>query len=217
MKLFHRKQKNKTNSVITLKLNTAIIFILLFSVPVLSVAQRFDGGIALGASATQVDGDDWGGFTKIGLVAGAYIKTDISDNIGFQIDLHYIDKGSKNRKDPDNPGESQFKIKLRYVQMPFMGYYHFRKRYNIELGIAPAYLISSKILENGEELPDYYKYKPFDLSALLGLRVYLNEHISTNLRFMYSVLTITDDSDPTYNHPNQFNNLLTFTLNYEFK
>ncbi len=217
MKLFHRKAKNNKTSGSMLLFHRSFFLILLLVVPVLTIGQRFDGGVSLGASATQVDGDDWGGFTKIGLVAGAYVKTDVSENIGFQVDLHYIDKGSKNKKDPDNPGESQFKIKLRYVQMPFMGYYHFRNRYNIELGIAPAYLISSKILENGEELPDYYKYKPFDLSALIGFRMYLNDNISANLRFMYSVLTITDDSDPAYNHPNHFNNLLTFTLNYEFK
>ena len=53
-------------------------------------AQNFGGGIILGLSASQVGGDDLGGFNKAGLLAGVFANKAISALLSVQIGRAHI-------------------------------------------------------------------------------------------------------------------------------
>ena len=69
---------------------TALLF-----VTVLSYGQRFHGGPMTGLVVSQVDGDNLGGYNKPGIRAGGWVNTQISDLTTLQLELQYIQKGSK--------------------------------------------------------------------------------------------------------------------------
>ena len=67
--------------------NLLIPFLLFFALSV--NAQRFKGGILIGMNASQIEGDGWAGFYKGGLLAGAFVNTDLKDKFGAQLEIKY--------------------------------------------------------------------------------------------------------------------------------
>ena len=59
-------------------------------------AQRFTGGVMIGGDVSQVDGDTYSGYTKFGYLGGAYVGLQVSPHSSFQMELEYIQKGSRN-------------------------------------------------------------------------------------------------------------------------
>ena len=45
-------------------------------------AQYFDGGIIGGLSASQIDGDSFAGYKKVGLLGGAWVRRMFSYTVG---------------------------------------------------------------------------------------------------------------------------------------
>ena len=73
------------------------ILYLLLGVLTLSVnAQNFGGGVILGLSSSQVGGDDLSGFHKTGGLIGIFVNNSISKLLSVQMEMTYIQKGSKN-------------------------------------------------------------------------------------------------------------------------
>jgi hypothetical protein len=81
-------------------------------------SQIFEGGFILGMTASQVDGDTYSGFDKIGLTSGAYIQMEISDNSALKMELRYTQRGAYNKQDDQNPGF--YKLNLHYGELPLM-------------------------------------------------------------------------------------------------
>ncbi len=44
-------------------------------------AQEFNAGIFGGVTASQVDGDSYGGYNKLGFTAGVFVNREIDNNI----------------------------------------------------------------------------------------------------------------------------------------
>ena len=79
-----------------MKLSTALYSLLVVCViPTASMAQalRFDGGPVAGINASQVQGDDYTGFNKLGLSGGAFIDIRNPENYwGVRLEMHYAEK-----------------------------------------------------------------------------------------------------------------------------
>lgn len=78
-------------------------------------AQMFRGGMQLGLTASEVSGDDAGGPDRLGWFATVYTNRDISAFSRIQLEIMYIQKGSRVFYDPwddihGNPG-NEFGIK----------------------------------------------------------------------------------------------------------
>jgi hypothetical protein len=76
----------------------AIVFFLISILP--ARGQGFRAGIIAGISATQISGDDLGGFDKAGLVAGGMVSTNISKKLDLAMEITFFQKGSKKNADP---------------------------------------------------------------------------------------------------------------------
>lgn len=193
-----------------------ILIFLLFSIfPSLIFAQTFNGGLLAGLSASQLDGDRYGGYHKAGLCVGIYTNAKLNKYIDAQMELRYVQKGSNSNSDEN---ELFYVSKLNYLELPIFLKYNFLDRFSANIGITAGYL--QKATEDkggiGDEPADP-EFDPFEFSGLLGVEYKIIEQLFFNVRFNYSILAIRDHpGEQTYFlNKGQFNNVLTFTLYYQ--
>ncbi|MDF2435951.1 MAG: hypothetical protein K0Q95_327 [Bacteroidota bacterium] len=180
--------------------------------------KRFVAGIKAGLSTSQVEGDTYGGFDKAGLAAGITITGKMNEKWTAQMEMIYIQKGSKHNSNPDNGDFSYYYLALNYIEVPVLFQYH-HKKFNFEIGPGFGYLINThEYNENG----DVYMALPFnsyELSASLGISYEILKNISINWRYTNSLAAVRafQSGGRTWNNPGQRNNVLAFTLIYQFK
>jgi hypothetical protein len=199
-------------------------FFIFIITPTILYSQEFKGGLSLGISATQVDGEAQAGYNKLGFIFGGFVKRKITDKIGAQFELKYIDKGSHKSDNPDAGDYTTWTITLRYIEMPFLVTYTLKDLYTFEAGVGIAYLIKFKYTDNGIGYinSSYNPYRHFDYSSILGFRYKISDHLSASVRYSYSVISVLEkhlnQTSWYYNNFNkgQFNNVLGFTMNYHF-
>lgn len=191
----------------------------LFAVTSLSgFSQKFEGGVLVGLNASQVDGDNYSGYHKPGVVLGGYVQTNISRTVYAGMELKFAQKGSRNIDSLATDGQIKYIMRLNYIDLPVYLGIRTSERISLLVGVSPGYLIS------GTEYNDYGKlteqdqnaFSEFDLQGLLGFRLQLTKRLFVDLRGAYSVLPIRKQKgDPLwYWKSNQFNNLLSTTVLY---
>jgi hypothetical protein len=80
-------------------------------------AQRFDGGLKAGMVASEVSGDNLSGPNKLGFYASVFTFTPISDNSSLQLEIKYIQKGSRAIPTERN-NFNDYRLHLQYVEVP---------------------------------------------------------------------------------------------------
>jgi hypothetical protein len=194
-----------------------LIILLLFFVVTGNAQQRFKAGVKAGLSTSQVEGDTYGGFDKAGFDGGIFIRGKINEKWTGQMEMIFIQKGSKHNSDPDNGDFSYYYLGLNYIEVPLLFQYH-QKKFTFEVGPYFGYLISNK---EYNEYGEVYKPLPFnskEVGAGLGISYDLLKNLSINWRYSNSLLPIRDFQSGArrWNNPGQRNNVLAFTLNYRF-
>ena len=189
-----------------MKTKSYLLMVAILMMALTGFSQKFNGGLLVGLSESQVDGDTQKGFDKLGMFSGAWVSTDFNKFIGAKIELYYIGKGAK----LNSNGVEIFKSKLHYVEMPFLFTIKPAKKFQLDLGLAASYLISSKLYEQGalvpDELNDMHNY---DLGAIGSGSYYFTPSLGFNIRMEYSLM-------PIKNNPNWFNYNISFGLAYQF-
>jgi hypothetical protein len=187
-------------------------------------AQDFGGGVILGLSASQVGGDDLGGFNKAGLLVGVFANKAISPLLSFQMEMTFIQKGSNNPKmnDYEHANVEVPDISISYIEVPLLLQYHQSNKLKIESGIQTAYLIDGYYNDLNGKMPNPTNpFINYDIGLLLGVDYKYSENISLNTRIANSILPIGSED---YNHPNtynssrkgKYNSVLSFALHYNF-
>jgi hypothetical protein len=186
-------------------------------------AQRILGGISLGMNLTQVDGDQFYGFNKVGVTFGpmAIIPFGKDQNWSVSMELLYSQKGSYHRGSTDS---TYYRLNLDYIDVPVM--IHFTDKRVISAGIGICY---GQLINHKESYlfitPDSLKttMKPYDLSAVGEISVRLWHGFWFNARYQYSMLSLRSVTfiDPTNNkniwERKQYNNVISIRLTYVFK
>lgn len=204
---------------------------LVFSFSLLSAQQEtkesfrpvFMGGLV----GSQVDGDTYAGYTKLGYFAGIGINRLFNKKLEAEFAITFLQKGARKNYQTDsasiaNNALTFYLIRLNYVEVP-LGLKVNYKRFKFEFGGAFAYLIQwSEQNQNGY----YNMYVPnnYDISAYLGLGFKLTENTLVNVRAEYSVPPFR----PYYGYgvyrgyfpynlfnKGLYNNLLVLSLNYK--
>ena len=81
---------------------------------------RFDGGPVAGVNASQVQGDDFTGFNKLGLSGGAFIDIRNPKKYwGIRLEMHYAEKGSRRGGDPE-VGTTTIELRMNYIDIPIL-------------------------------------------------------------------------------------------------
>jgi hypothetical protein len=181
-------------------------------------AQRFQGGILAGFNGTQVEGDTYKGYHKPGVLAGAWVQTDLLPAVFGGMELKFSQKGARSKIDPKAPVPDKYIMRLNYVDLPVYAGFRSSELISVIGGISFGYLISSvEINEDGKFPPE--DQKPFnatDLQPFLGFQFDIVDQLKIDLRMAYSVLPVRGkpDNDLWYWRQNQFNNVISLALYY---
>lgn len=72
---------------------------------------------------SQVDGDTWKGYHKVGYLAGAFVRLELSPRSSFQLEMEYIQKGSRHNVDSANYYDQSYLLRLHYLELPLLYQY----------------------------------------------------------------------------------------------
>lgn len=196
------------------------MLILLVSFNVFNVSsQGFEGGAFAGFTGSQVDGDTYSGYNKLGFVGGIYVKRALSEKTSLKMEFKYIMKGAA--KKVTNADPNVYSLTLNYFELPLLFEYKTVRQLSVEAGLAVGYLWLATIKYNdGSGFPDP-PYNTLDYSGILGVYYYFNEKWAMNIRFAYSLIPIQDlreSSSALENYTNvKYNNLLSMSVYYKFQ
>jgi len=169
-----------------------ILIILLAAVASQLNAQVFKPGVILGLNASQVAGDEYGGFRKLGLIAGGLVNTSIGEDWSTQFELYYIQKGYKKAPQPDKGDYESFKLHLNYIELPVLVRYH-HESFNFEIGLQVAKLLSYKAYDPyGETDIIDPQIDDWDFGGLVGFSYQYKERAEFNIRLKSSLIPIRD-------------------------
>jgi hypothetical protein len=173
---------------------TTRIFLLLIALTtgILANAQKFEGGILLGLVGSQVAGDSYSGFNKAGINAGGWISLPVSPKSELQMELAYIQKGSRENPDQEKGQYDTYIMRLGYVELPFLYRYKYSPRFEFETGLGFNFLVHSDETLNGYELTDH-PFKATNLCFIAGMSVSINERLKINIRTDNSLFSIRKD------------------------
>jgi hypothetical protein len=183
-----------------------------------AIAQHFHAGVIGGLATTQVAGDQLSGFNKAGVIVGGFANAPLTDKSSFQMEIIFIQKGSRKPVEPDNNNE-YYVLRLSYIEVPLLYKYQATPKINVEIGPSFGVLIFS------EEEREWGKYQPdppfnnYEFSGNVGLSYSLSEKLCVNARFNTSILTIRPWVQNTYDpffDKGQYNTVVAFTLHYQF-
>ena len=190
-----------------------IIFIILLSPNLFS--QTFGGGVLAGLSASQLEGDNWGGYTKAGLTFGAYTNIVLNQYIDAQLEVRYVQKGSNSNS---NENGVFYLSKLNYIELPLFLKYNFLNKFSANIGIAAGYLQKSTEDKDGiGDEPADPAFNQFELSGLFGIEYRIYNCFYFNARLNYSILPVRahPGNQTFYLNQGQYNNVLTFAIYYQ--
>ena len=201
-----------------------IAILILICIPFAGFAQKFNGGIIAGGLVSQVDGDTYDGYHKFGYLAGAYVSLKISPHSSFQIEMEYIQKGSRHNTDSANYSDQSYLLRLHYLEIPVLYQFSFGRRFTVEAGPAADVLLGYAEEQDGIANPPTEPFRTVTLSGIVGVAVNITNHLKADFRFNYSLLSLRNSSAP---YPDsyrkilfeygQYNNVLSLSLLWDFK
>ena len=188
-----------------------ILFILLL-LPALSFGQGFGGGLYAGISTSQVTGDGIGGFNKVGAWAGAFTDYRFTPRSTLQLELSFIQKGSRQAPTVKNDG-ILYVHNQNILEIPVLYRWYGIKNMSIELGLQAGVILST--VERGNTIPTTENnplFRPAEFSGAAGLSYYfLKNKLEVNARYSNSILSLKGQRDWWMNH------VFAFSVRYWFK
>lgn len=151
-------------------------------------SQNVGAGLSLGPIFSQLDGDSFGGYKKIGLHFGGYSWYDFSDRIALQIEILYQQKGSRETVN------GYYRQSFHYIDVPvlarFLALGDTDKGLFLHAGLAPGFLISSQVGFRNTKTDDTSKWNRFSTDALADVEYKINSKLSFMMRFGISLINI---------------------------
>lgn len=204
-------------------MNKKLIFpIAMIFISCLSRGQQFDAGLIAGFNATQVEGDDYRGYNKPGILAGLFVQTDLNPDFFASLEIKYSQKGSRNRLLPDETDITKYIMRLGYAEVPVLIGYRTNEWGAVVGGVSAGYLLHAGEYDEYGLFPpqDRHEFNRFDIQPFVGFQFGLMEQLKLDLRLAFSVLPIRDhpgeDATTYYWLNHQFNNVLSLALYYNF-
>ena len=166
------------------------LILLFYAVSLALNAQSFDAYIMAGPVVSQIDGDRFGGFDKVGYTTGIGASFPIYGLWSMIVELGYIQKGKGSLEYTD---DATYKTVLHYMQLPTMLELQIVDKFAIQTGFTFGLLIGHQFHINGSKTDyDFFEPNTFDFDWAFGGTYKATKHIRVNLRFAYSITTICD-------------------------
>lgn len=200
-----------------MKYSKVFILIILFFNHFVASSQNFNGGILSGVVASQVDGDTYGGYNKVGLILGIFVNYQLSNRTGLEIGLNMVQKGSRHNPDYENNDYSQYIMRLNYMEIPLLFNYKISEDFSMKIGPSMGYLISHYEERDYREI-ESNPFRNFTANWITGFNFQIAKNWSLNFLFDYSLIGIRNKPAPGDRYIlfqyGQFNNALNLSLQY---
>lgn len=154
--------------------------------PLILHGQGFEAGITIGINTSQIDGDDFGGYNKIGLHGGLEVGYRLQNNWSLKTGFFYTQLGSQRELQigSSNPLE-QGKISTDYIQIPIIIEYDLNswvESLSLLGGVKVGYLLSSKIQDLSND-PILEFFNDWDVGLTGGIAYQINENLQGSFTF----------------------------------
>lgn len=190
----------------------------------------FYGGISFGSTFSQLDGDNFAGFRKIGLTGGAIVYAELAPKFATSLEFLYTQKGGKSKKNVNQQAIDvmvhDYSVNLDYVEIPVLFNYFDKRKSHFGLGASYSQLISqrerartSPQIPEEEYSEEKFPFKKFDINAIASVNLNLYKGFFLNIRYQYSLLSIRDKFHPDLAREDakgQYNNFWAFRVMYIF-
>ena len=187
-------------------------------------AQRFNGGLIVGPTFCQVDGDKYFGYHKLGVTAGGYANLPIANHFALQMELKYSLLGahsSAEEAELPGPDYGPYNLSLHYAEIPLMVQYDFGHFtvygksldfLTLEAGLSLDFLLKYK----GEK--DYseqtWRFNFFSITGNFGLHFDIIKNFGIGARMMYSITPIQTNPTPQWFFNHAYNKVIQLTFTY---
>ena len=186
----------------------------------------FYTGVVVGSNFTQVDGDNFAGYHKMGLNVGGIGYIQLKKHLALSFEILYSQKGSKSDMGKFLVTDTtvwinSYHITANYAEIPLMINYFDSRKSHFGIGVSYNRLVSSSetattdpsVATNFNAFP--FKKNSFD--ALAGAKLHLWKGLFLNVRFQYGIVPMrTKSPDGFYRAEKQYNNMWTVRLMYLF-
>lgn len=198
-----------------------------------SVFSAFDdrifyGSLNLGANFSQVDGDGFSGYHKVGIAGGGTVyvrpfKSPPWNLLAGSLGIGYAQKGSHEasiRETTLGPAIFRYRMHLQYVDVPLLLHLLLPGRFHYSAGISYSRLISSN--ETSEDIniirisPELFPFRRSDWSGIAGFGLRIRESLFLSGQYQYTLGSIRSEPyiPPGYGYGRQRNNVITLRLLY---
>lgn len=207
-----------------------VLALLLMAAP--AGAQRFRGGFQAGLTASEVSGDRSGGPNRLGWFASVYTDFGFSTHTYWQLELMYIQKGSREFNNPEKPEDGVFRdyrFNLQYVEIPVLFKFDFSVFERLpyanwltgEAGLSLSrvvghYETNDEGVENTDLMALDRPFRPFELNVLIGLYFPLRENLNVHFRYSHGVTPVRPHAGGTQTWYNrgQYNSVWSLGMSF---
>jgi hypothetical protein len=188
-----------------------------------SYCQKFHGGLFIGIAASQISGDQLSGYNKAGIFAGGFANFLFTEKLALQLEISFIQKGSRKNPRPKTNDYTIYKLNIQYVEMPFLFKWDFSKRFYLEVGPSIGIIINNTGREKDEggliNNPQRPVFNRFDYCGVLGMGVSISKNFKTNIRTIDSFIPVRKPVVGTSYRLDrfQYNTTIALSLIYQIK
>ena len=174
----------------------------------------------IGLAATQVAGDSYSGFNKAGPIGGFFVNLAASNRSYIQMELYYIQKGSRKNADAVEGDYDSYLLRLNYIELPLLYQYHLGW-FAVEAGPSVAFSMGGYEETNGEDVgADDFAIATFQIH--FGVVFTIAENWKIDIRTNNSLTNLRNETHTGQvrrifpDNYGQFNDVLQITFAYQF-
>jgi hypothetical protein len=187
-------------------------------------AQGFGAGALVGFNASQVSGDNLGGYDKAGISGGFFVSKKMNEKSELEMRITYSAKGSRDVPNYEKGKYTAYYLKLNYVEVPVLYKYKYKMVWLLA-GLSGGYLISSSIANEAGPFPvnsiENRPFKKYEVCTQFGVGLPFAEHWEIELKSAdtFPLLPVRPHASGASFRLNfgQLNSVLAFSLKYRFK
>lgn len=182
--------------------------------------------LTAGVTPSQVHGDAYSGFNKLGGTGGVGIESIFSEKVSMSLSFLFIQKGAQKNQNLTKGDLTAYYLNLNYLELPILVTYT-QKKFLFDAGLSAAYLINYYEADQNMNFTGVFPFQKFDYSVKIGLGYNISPKWFVNFRSSNSFITTRPNRIKqsiyfnniiarTFNK-GYYNNILEFTLGYRIK
>ncbi|MBL7719844.1 MAG: PorT family protein [Flavipsychrobacter sp.] len=189
--------------------------------------RTFYAGPVFGGNFTQVDGDNYAGYSKPGFNVGGVLYMHMAPKVAASMEILFSQKGAVSNivKNAGLTGLiiQKYRLNLNYAEVPVMLQFFDKRKSHAGFGLSVSRLITmnerADVEPKSVSVPDFERDFPvnkMDYNFLVGANLHCWKGIFFNLRFQYSLTPMRKNIDPRFGRTEQFNNMFAVRVIYLF-